>query len=44
MPEIVWEENRIKEIPEDQFKTILVEDQPEYSEPGILIVAKGRYS
>ena len=28
-PIIVWEENRIKEIPEDQLKTILAEDQPE---------------
>jgi len=28
-PIIVWEENRIKVIPKDQFKKMLVEDQTE---------------
>jgi len=26
-PVLIWEENRIQEIPEDQLKTILIEEQ-----------------
>lgn len=32
-PVVIWEEGRIKEIPEDQFKTMLIESQLEDKRP-----------
>ncbi len=32
-PVVIWEEGRIKEIPEDQFKTILIESQVDDNRP-----------
>ena len=32
-PVVIWEEGRIKEIPEDQFMTILIDPQVEDNKP-----------